>query len=195
MNRFLLLISLLFGPALVGGLVGCEEKCGGPYKFQIQDYQVSLRRIDPQKPNTYLPNPLSGGEIVSYKEIELLLNAEEQRVAVRRAGVGANVWACEPAIIPLDRIKQLTVNSNQAYNASLPAGNDLKTVLSTGLAGINQKPLIEALTGSSQEGQSIGSLRFTQAPDRSAQHEFTIRIELSRGPVFTLRTKPITITP
>jgi hypothetical protein len=193
MNQFILLICLLLGPALMSGLVGCEKKCGGSYKFQIRDYQVAFRRVDPQKPNTYLHDPLSGGETVIYKEIEFLLIAEHQRVAIRQVTTGANLWACDPAIIPLDRIKELTVSSNQAYNASLPAGSDLKTVLSTG--GSDQRPLTGALTNSSQVDQSIGSLRFTQAPDRSAQHEFTIRIELSRGPVFTLRTKPITVTP
>jgi hypothetical protein len=194
-NRFVLLICLLFGPALMSGLVGCEEKCGGAYQLQTRDYQVSLRWVDPQKPNTYLPAHLSSGETVNYKEIELHLTAEVQRVAIHQVTTGANLWACDPSIIPLDRIKELTVSSNQAYNASLPAGSDLKTVLSTGLYGSNHRPLTEALSDLSPEGQSIGSLRFTQAPDRSAQHEFTIRIELSRGPVFTLRTKPVTVTP
>lgn len=195
MTRFFLLISLLFAPAIMSGLIGCEEKCGGPHKFQIRDYQVSLRRIDPQKPNTYLSDTLSVGETITYKGIEFLLIAEEQRVSIRQVTTGATLLACDPAIIPLDRIKELTVISNQAYNALLPAGSDLKTVLSTGHAGNNQRLLTEALADLSQGGQSIGSLRFTQAPDRSAQHEFTIRIELSRGPVFTLRTKPITVTP
>ena len=195
MNRLVLLTGLFLGPALMSGLFSCGNSCGGPYKYQIQDYRVLLSKVKPQNASWYPLDSLTTGQTITYREVELHLVAEEQQVAAHRVIIGSDVWACDPAIIPLDRIKNKTVRRPQSYRAALPAGSDLKPILSAGLGGGSQQPLAEVLASSSQRAESIVSLRFAQAPDQSAQHEFTIEIELIRGPIFVRKTKPVTITP
>lgn len=196
MSRLTMLLILIFVPVLLNGLFGCDTCNPAPYRFKIQAYRAYPRQIDKQAYRQYLTDTLTVLDTLPYRETELILIGKEVTVAVRgRSGNGTSAWACEPAVIALDTIRSLTIVSDRPYRNNLPAGSNLVSILAIGLGPYDQKPLADFLSSTNPAATGFLSVRFAQAPDRVDVHQFTVELDLGKGQLMRLQTKPVAIKP
>ncbi len=197
MSRLIGILLALLGPVLLSALLGCDTCNPEPFRFGIQDYKAYARRINQQAYRPYLTDTLAASDTTSYKDIELIFVGEQVRVASMYFGKGGpNVWACDPVVVAIDTIKQLTVVSDHSYRTGLDAGSNLATILTIGEGPYGRIPLSDFLAPSYKAvAQPFFSLMFTQAPDQIAQHQFKITVDLEKGRSISFLTKPVVIKP
>lgn len=197
MGRLIGILLALLGPVLLSTLPGCDTCNPEPYRFGIQNYKAYTRRISQQAYKPYLADTLAANDTTSYKDIELILIGEQIRVASMYSDKGgSSVWACDPAVIGVDMIKQMTIVSDHSYRTGLDAGSNLATILTIGEGPYRRMSLSDFLTPSYKAvAQPFFSLGFTQAPDQIARHQFKITVDLEKGQSITFQTKPIVIEP
>lgn len=190
MKRLVTLLLVFIGPVLVNGLVGCDDCHPAPSRFTIGGYKLSLQKagVNPSYPTEV--GSVSPGDTVVSRQLQIRLLGQEIYSASRSGG-GTSAFACEPAIIPLDLIKSLSIVSDQSFNADLPAGANLTSVLS---AEFGLSPATDYFNQPNVPAQSY-VFTFIKSPEKTARHRFTVKVELRNGKTFTDTTIPVTVKP
>lgn len=192
MNRFALFLLIFIGPVLLNGLVGCTD-CGsdsGPIRYRIGGYNLSLQKagIDPSLPSA-IAN-VSPGDTVAARYLHIRLIGEEVHSSYL-TGDGNSAFACDPAVIPLDVIKSLSIVSDQSFNADLPAGANLTSVLSV---ESGSRAAVEYFSQPNIPAQSY-VFTFIKSPEKTARHRLTTQVELRNGKIFADTAMAVTIKP
>ena len=196
MARFIICLLVLLGPALLSGLLSCETCNPAPYHYGVEDYKIYPRRISKPITQAYPADTLAIRDTVSYQDLELVLVGKEVRVAAHnQPTVNSAVWACEPAYIPADSVKRLTITSTQAYSSNFGIGQDLAAIMTIEQDAYDRKLIGAFLLLPFPQAQLFFSLRFTKAPDRLGSHQFRITIDLGKGKTSSFLTRPILIKP
>lgn len=196
MARFIICLFILLGPALLGGLLSCETCNPAPYHYGVEDYKIYPRRISKLMTQSYPADTLAVSDTVNYQDLELILMGKEVLVATHNQSVvGSAVWACDPAYIPVDSVKHLTIISTQAYSPSFGIDQDLAAMMTIEQDSYDRKRIREFLAMPFPPAQPYFSLRFTQAPNRLGAYQFKIIIDLGNGKISSFLTRPILIKP
>ncbi|RYF71101.1 MAG: DUF5034 domain-containing protein [Cytophagaceae bacterium] len=190
MKRTILLLLIFIGPVLITGLVGCELCNTGPTRFTIGGYKLSLQNagVNPSSP-AEIGNVTAGDTVLS-RNLQIRLLGDEVYAASLTGG-GSSVFACDPAIIPLDVIKSLSIVSDQPFSADLPAGTNLTSVLTV------EYGVRAAVDYFNQPNVPAQNYVFTilKAPETMAKYRFTVQVELRNGKTFTDTTMAVAIKP
>ncbi len=196
MARCAISLLLLVGPVLLSGLFSCETCHPAPYRYGIETYRTYPRSITKQTNQPYLTDTLASRDTVSYQDLELILVGKQVILATHnQPTLNSAVWACDPAYVPVDSIKQLTITSTQAYATSFSIGSDLSAIMTIEQDSYDRKPIAAFLAMPFAQAQPFFALRFTKAPDRLAAHQFRITVDLGRGHTSSFLTRPILIKP
>ncbi|MBC7571435.1 MAG: hypothetical protein H7319_17145 [Spirosoma sp.] len=199
MNRLFVFLAFFIGPVLLSSVVSCDScRDSQPYRYRVERYEPVLQRSTDR--NAYdlgtpipLTRTLTNGDSIRYKALEIGLQGRE--VLASRSVGGFALYACDPAVTPISRINQLTVTSDQSYNARFKAGDDLSELMVIGHSSLNQQPLATFLNGAQPTADSYIVLRFAEPTDRVAAHRFTIRVQTDGGQVMESQTESVIITP
>ncbi|MBO0951357.1 DUF5034 domain-containing protein [Fibrella forsythiae] len=190
MKRTILLLLIFIGPVLITGLVGCEVCNTGPTRFTVGGYYLSLQKagVNPSFP-TQIGN-VAPGDTVLARNLQIRLFGEEVFAALLSGG-GSNLFACDPAIIPFDVIKRLSIVSDQPFSTDLPAGTNLTSVLTV------EYGVRAAVDYFSQPNVPAQNYVFTilKAPATLAKHRFTVQVDLRNGKTFADTTMAVVIKP
>lgn len=194
MKRITTLLILFIGPAFVGGLVSCDDCNPEPSRFHVDAYTPMWRKTGAENSNPGDIRQVVAGDTVGFRQLQLLL-AGTIRMAYQPSGGGSSAFACDPAVIPLDLIKSLSVISDQPYRSNLPAGSDLTTVLTTEYGSSTTQSASAYFNQTPQPAQSDFLLTFLKAPDKVLSHRFTVVVGLTNGTQFTATSLAVVIKP
>lgn len=194
MKKLLLILLVYSFPLLLSALTGCDDCNPDPIRFGIARYDVYLGNAESEDQYVYPPDTIAANDTVDFKKLSIVIAGKLRSVAsYNETTCGTEAWACDPAIIPVDRIQSITVSSSASYNATLPAGANLSPVLSIARPGLTQQAFSVFDNAPEIEAQDSYSIRLAQAPESNGTHKFTVKIELTNGQSFSATTPPVYI--
>ncbi|WP_041257902.1 hypothetical protein [Fibrella aestuarina] len=194
MKRVVLFMMLALGPALLTGLIGCGDGCRGS-SYRIDTYQLDLFRNEKTRPDQSTVSRVSANDTIPYQKLELQLLAKPIFVSQVTAG-GSSLMACDPVNSPLDKLKAMTITSDQPYSAGLPAGTNLAPFIHIfPYDGAYTQSVTNYLATAARFANDRIILQLQVAPDQIVRHRFTITVELDNGRQLTSVSAPVFVIP
>lgn len=104
--------------------------------------------------------------------------------------------ACDPVNTPLDKLKAVTITSDQPYSTGLPAGTNLAPFIHIfSYDGAYTQSVTNYLASGTRFANDYVILQLQVAPDRITRHRFTITVELDNGRQLTSVSAPVFVKP
>ncbi|MCE7040770.1 hypothetical protein [Dyadobacter sp. CY312] len=194
MKKLLLILLVYSFPLFLSALTGCDDCNPDPIRFGISNYKIYLGNAEKEDQYMYPPDTIAANDTVDFKKLSIAITGTLRSVVFHsQTKTGAEAWACDPAVIAIDKIKSIIVTSSASYNSTLPPGTHLSPVLSIARERWPQQAFFNFDTTPDRPAYYAYSIRLTQAPESSGLHRFTVKIDLLNGQSFTSTSAPVYI--
>ena len=203
-------VTVLVTTSLIARIISCwpTDDCSGGEEYRYSISGITGANVRPiEGKNLY--DTLDGGESIADGQYALLVTPQtEKYVTENTVNLGSwlsTAYACEPAIIPMDMIRSIRIQSDANYILStktIAAGNTLDSLFDIGFAGYYDAP--SSFKNLSEYNTELSSseaydyrflLEINTAPILPQTHQFTVHYELTNGMVYRFTSNPITLLP
>ena len=197
------IVLLLLTAVFLGAVVSCfpDDGCGGPIRYGIDGIAVAPVRFTEGQ---FLEDTLAPGDTVVYHQYALLISPVADPTAQIAPSVGSwlsQAYACDPAVVPTDRLARVTVLSDNDFIASdgrtIEAGDTLAAYFDRrdeyGSVAEKLVDYNDRLPAPAKEYPF--AIVLTETPAGPQIHQFTVSYRLVDGKSYNFTSDPVTITP